>query len=330
MILDAAKLKRRRLQRIAGARDKKIYIGPEVVVLNISNACNLRCRYCWIHSPGNPGHLQKAGFFSWDKFLGIVRDCVDLKVDQIHLTASGEPTMHPLFRDMMRHLEQQPLKVKLFTNATFPLGYCSDVMRGDHVLIDLGAVNRKQYRDLHGKDFFDRVVANIKRLVSLRDSGKPGFLIEIVFIVSAVNIGQKQKMRDLASKLGVHSVYFKEMNVHAYNQGIALPDSTMSGSEGEKKRTPPVCLNGWFYMIARSDNHFSTCCRILRMPLGDFDKQSLKQVWLAPRMMNIRLLGKYGQIQKMFKACQTCPFYDQNIQRARDLTRSKKNEKAVT
>ena len=98
----------------------------------------------------------------------------------------------------------------------------------------------------------------------------------------------------------------------------------MSDLEGEEKRTPPACLNGWFYMIVKSDGSTSICCRIHQMHLGDFDKGSLKQLWLSTHMMNMRLLGKYGQIQKMFKACQTCPYYDENIKRAQDVSRVRK------
>ena len=326
MIIETVELERRYIQRIAGIRDKKVYVGPEVVALDINNSCNLTCQYCWTHAPGNAAHFDKPNYFSWEKFVEIVRDSVDLNVDQIHITGSGEPTMHPSFRDMMRHLEQQPLKVKLFTNATFPLGYCSDVIKGDEVVIDLSAVDRQQYRDLQGKDLFDRVVANIERLVYLRDTCKPEFLIEIVYIVNAANVNQKQEMQELASRLGVHAVYFKKMNVHTYNREIALTDDLRSNSDGEKKRTPPACLNGWFYMIATSDANSSTCCRIPQMQLGDLKQESLKQIWLSPRMMNMRLLGKYGHIQKMFKACQTCPFYDQNIRRSKDLVEAEINE----
>ena len=67
MIIDAAELKRRYLQRIAGVRDRQVYIGPEVVTLDINNSCNLSCRYCWIHAPGNPAHFEKAHFFSMGK-----------------------------------------------------------------------------------------------------------------------------------------------------------------------------------------------------------------------------------------------------------------------
>ena len=322
MIIDAAELKRRYLQRIAGVRDKKAYIGPEIIALDINNSCNLSCQYCWTHAPGNLAHFEKARFFPWKKFLGIVCDSVDLNVDEFHITGSGEPTIHPSFRDMMRHLEQQPFNVKLFTNATFPLDYCSDVIKGDRVVIDLSAVERQQYRDLQGKDLFDRVVANIERLVSLRDAGKPGFIIEIVYIVNIVNINQKQKMQELALRLGVNSVYFKKMNVHAYNQEIALPESSI---RSEEKRTPPACLNGWFYLIVKSEDvNTSTCCRIPRMPFGDLDQWSLKQFWLSPQMMNMRLLGKYGRIQKMYKACQTCPSYDENIRRVQTLVGQEK------
>ncbi|MBF0571241.1 MAG: radical SAM protein [Candidatus Omnitrophica bacterium] len=320
MIIDAKELKRRYLQRIAGARDRQVYIGPEIVALNTTNSCNLRCLHCWTHSPRNPAHLKKTYFFPWKKFLGIVGDCVDLNVDQIHIVGSGEPTMHPLFRDMMRHLEQQPLKVKVFTNGAFPLDYCLDVIKADHVLIDISAADRQQYREVHGKDFFDRVVNNIKRLVSLRDTRKPGFIIEVAYIVNAINISQKQKMQDLVSKLGINRISFERMNLHDYNQEVALPEGPIADLEGEEEKTPPICLNGWFYMLAR-DGHISTCCRTYQLPLGDL---SFKQHWLSPQIMSMRLLGKYGRMQKMFKACQTCVYYDENIQRSKDLAKAKR------
>ena len=116
------------------------------------------------------------------------------------------------------------------------------------MLINFSAVDRQQYSELHGKDFFDRVVNNIKRLVSLRDASKPGFKIEISYIVNTININQKQKMRDLAFQLGVNGVYFSGMHANAYNWKIALPEGSI---EGEKNRTPSSCLNGWFSIAVK-------------------------------------------------------------------------------
>jgi len=320
MIINAAELKRRNLLRLAGVRDKKIYIGPKIVVLKINNSCNLRCRYCWVHSPGNPAHLEPARQVSWEEFLSVAHDSVELKVDEFEITG-GEPTMHPLFRDMMRHLEQQPIKVKVFTNATFPLDYCEDVLKADHIIVDLGAVNRQQYLAIHGKDVFDRVIDNIKRLVSLRDAGKPSFIIEIAYIMNALNINEADLMQDLASKLDVNSIYYTRVSLNEYNREMALPATIMSGPQDAGKETPPACLNGWFNMIVRFDGNFSICCQINRMRFCDFGTMSLKAVWLSKRMMNMRLLGKYGQIQKMFKGCHPCPFYKDNMKRLRALAR---------
>ncbi len=330
MILDVLQLEQRYQKRIAGVRDKKVYIGPEIVDIHINNSCNLSCQYCWTHAPGNPAHFDKAHYLSWEKFSGTIKDCVELNVDQVHITGSGEPSLHPQFGRMMRYLQDQPLFVKLFTNATFPLEACQDVIKADQVVVDLSAVDRLQYLEIQGKDLFDRVIANIERLVSLRDSVKPDFLIDIVYIVNAKNIKQRPMMRDLASRWKVNSVYFKKMNVHAHNQSIALPQGP-APEMGEDDQTPPQCLNGWFEMVVKSDDeNTSICCRIPQMRLTHQDRWSLKGLWHSPQMMNMRLLGKYGQIQKMHTACKTCPYYDENVQRAEDLKETLQNEKACS
>lgn len=330
MIIDAAQLKSRYSQRISGIRDKKVDIGPEVVELQINNTCNLTCKYCWTHAPGNQAHFDKGYHFPWERFVGIVKDSVELNVDEMHLTGSGEPTMHPKFRDMARHLEHQPFYVRLLTNATFPLEYCSDVIRLDHVIIDLSAVSRQQYRDLQGKDLFDRVVANIKQLVHLRDTTKPEFYIEIGYVVNADNLNQTEQMKDFAAELGVNYLTFKKMNVHEYNRDIALPEDPGSEISGEDRRTPPECLHGWFYIIIKPDDTTSLCCRVHQMHLGDFEKGSLKQLWFSQHIMNVRMLGKHGHLQKRYKACQTCPFYDVNVKRMQDAVELNKNDKAFT
>ena len=343
MIIDAVELRRRYLLRIAGARDNAVFIGPEEIFFDITNACNLRCRFCITdHSPGNPDHSKKAEFFPWEKFLGLISDAVDLKVDRIKVSGFGEPTVHPLFRDMMRHLEHQPIKTVLVTNGTFPLDFCSDVLRGDQVLINLSAADRQQYIELKGKDFFDRVISNIKRLVTLRDTIKLGFDIKIRCVVNAANVGQKQKMQEMAEGLGLDPVDFVDMNMHEYNQEIGLPSSPMEDTvsrilrevfqssdtafgdyRDDENKAPPVCLNGWFYVLVMSSGHLSICYRIPHMRKGDLDKRSFKDFWLSPHMKEMRLLGKYGHIQKMYKVCQICPFHRENKNRTRSLVKAR-------
>lgn len=321
MIINAAELKRRYLKRIAGIRDKTVYIGPEIVTLNVNLSCNLTCRFCGPQKPASWGaQPQPADYYQWEKFLRVVKDCIELKVDTIQFLG-GEPTTHPLFRNLLRHLEDKPLKVKVYTNATFPAEYCTDVIRADHVVVNLSAADRETYFKLTGSDLFDQAVDNIKRLVLLRDSVKPDFCIEIVCVVNTINKDQQSRISDLAGRLGVHSVLFRRMQVSDYNRAIAFPE------DDREQRSPPVCLSGWFNMVLMPDGKVSACGEVLKMPIGDFNKLDLKELWASERMMNIRLLGKHGKIQKMYDVCQSCPYYSENMAWMQDAAGLERNNR---
>ena len=327
MIIDPTELKNRHAKRLAGMHDNKVYIGPENVTVEITNACNIRCQFCVTeHAPGNPAHFEKAHFLPLEKFREIVNDSVQMKVNEITIVGSGEPTIHPSFRDMMKCVENQPLYVKLHTNATFPLDYCSDVLKVDHVIINLSAIDREHYINMTGKDLFNRVIANIERLVSMRDTDKPGFKIEIAYIVNTVNFNQIPKMKELAVQLDVNTIDFRKMIVIEYNKEIIVPENLSPDLASIGQRTPPACLNGWFYILVMSGGNFSNCYMIPQLGFGDLNRYSLKQYWFSSHMDKIRLLGKYGHTQKKYKACLKCPSYDENIQRAQDLDALEENK----
>lgn len=298
------------MKRLKGLKDNKVYLGPEVVSLEVTNSCTLRCKYCTAnHAPGNPDHFQDAAFLPWEKFVCYVQDCIDLKVDQINIVGAGEPALHPQFREMLRHVEHKPLRVYMTTNATFPVEYCPDVIKADHVLINLGAVEREQYRKIHENDLFDLVIANIKRLASLRDKYKPDFVMDVAYIVNSLNVDQKKAMREMAGEIGINTIEFIRMHENIYNKEIALP--TTSG-EAEVQRTPEPCVNGWFYMVATLGDCFGTCYKI--PPAIHFSgDHALLKAWFSPAMMKARLLGKSNRTQTEHLPCKTCVFYENNM-----------------
>jgi radical SAM protein with 4Fe4S-binding SPASM domain len=114
----------------------------------------------------------------------------------------------------------------------------------------------------------------------------------------------------LAQDLGIDSVVFRKMEVSDYNRSVAFPEGSI---ESKEKKTPSACLSGWFNLVLRPEGNVSACGEVHRMPIGDSNQLTLKELWLSQQMMNIRLLGKYGQLQKLYEACQSCPFYKENI-----------------
>lgn len=304
MILDDHEKRLRFLLRAAGVRDGRVYIGPERVYLPITNRCNLSCRYCWFHSPGNSRHRNPIKDMSFKKFQGIVRDCVDLKVDTLCVSGEGEPTLHPRFSDVMSFLEKQPIAVTLFTNGAFSKERFDDVIKADEVVINFGATDREGYRCLHGEDFFEEVVQNIRRLARFRDSHKRSFRIAIDYVINKMNFNQLDRAKVLLKKLRVDFFEPTIMSEHDGNRDLRLdiPEGLLVG----RGNPSPFCFNGWFYAITTLAGKVRFCFQRDQWASGSIERMSFRDVWFSQRFMRARLDGKCGRLGVKFKECQNC------------------------
>ena len=303
MILDLKERRKRFLLRVAGVRQGKVYIGPETVHFHLTNKCNLRCLFCWAHAPGSVMHQQPLQQLSFKKFADIVRDCYDLKVEAVCLSAEGETTRHPRFSDMMALLERMPFLVKLLTNGTFSAAQRADVCKADEVVVNLGAVDRAGYRVLHGRDCFEKVIENICSLVRFRDQAKNSLSIKILFIKNRMNVRVLLEMRLLASKLGVVLIE-KEMLPTLQNEKIRLP---REGGKDCKCKVMPPCYYGWFYASITHQEDVSLCCFIYNTGGASIKRMSFKEVWFSESLMRLRLDAARGSLQKKFPECRSCP-----------------------
>ncbi len=321
MILDPKEARKRRLLRVASARDGKVYIGPETVHVHVhvTNRCNLRCGYCWYHSPGNPVHLAPPQDISVKKFAEIVRDCVAMQVDRLYFTAEGEPTCHPDFAAMMALLDKTPLAVTLLTNGTFLPRQEEAVLKADHININLGALDRKAYRLLQGRDLFTRVTGNIARLVRYRDAHKPSLRIKIICVVNELNRGAVREMTRIMNGMGVDAFAPTLMQVTGLSRPLK-PAVPLDGDVLSGQAQPCVlCFNGWFAVSIALDGSLSLCCHVTRMKIGSVARMPLCKVWASPAFMRMRLAGKYGHFQERFDECRACRAHERNTQVAKEL-----------
>ncbi len=330
MILKENELLLRRRLRVAGIRDNKLYIGPEVVHLHITNRCNLRCRHCWYHSPDNPVHTRPAQDMPLAEFDAILKDCADLKVDALYISAEGEPTLHPQFEQMMDHAAKFPLALTVFTNAAFPARLRPALLKADRLIIDISAADAKMYHAIHGADHFNKVIANIKALSRMNGaSGKDG-LMSVTCIINKLNASRTGEISKLMNDMGINSVDFKPMQPHAHNQDILVPQKDQPA---HCLNQPPLfkwCFQGWFYISIRLDGQISYCCYVNEMNAARLNKGSLKAAWRSLSLMKARLLGKTGQLGRKFRECPGCAFRKQNTAVLAELARMKKNRSVHT
>jgi MoaA/NifB/PqqE/SkfB family radical SAM enzyme len=307
MILDEREQKRRLLLRLKGVESNRPLIGPATVNLHVTDLCNIACKYCWYWSPGSALRPSGKTHLPFDLFEKLAQDFSDLQVDTIHLSGEGDPMLHPRFYDMLRHLEER-FTVRVFSNTTFPIGRCRDILRADHIVINLGAADRESYRALVGRDYFVKVIKNIRELARLRPEYNPDFKMEVVFIETNLNKEGLSRTVDLVRKLGADLVQIKAVETSEHNRYLSdRQEKTEAAGEW------PACFHGWFYSTIRMNGDVNVCCFTRRLKIGNIYEAPFKDIWGSEAYSRARASAlSGGEPFRNFLECINCPVSARN------------------
>lgn len=92
----------------------------------------------------------------------------------------------------------------------------------------MDAATRETYRTVRGVDQFDRVVANLGRLVALqRERGSRAPRVSLWFTAMRVNLEELPAFVDLAARLGVPAVHVQRLVL--YGDGLAVAGQSLHG-----------------------------------------------------------------------------------------------------
>ena len=156
---------------LATGRDRAPIL-PEIVQIESTNICNAKCVFC----PRDEMH-RKQGIMSFELFRKIVDECAELGITHVRMHNYGEAFIDRQARreGALRQGEGHP-EVGMISNGSL---ITEQVARG---MIDAGLDAINISVDASGKEVFeatriglkyDKVIANIERLVRLRaESGK--------------------------------------------------------------------------------------------------------------------------------------------------------------
>lgn len=303
MFLDQHELKRRLVLRLKSIESGRLLIGPATVQIHLTDLCNLACQYCYYYAPNSEHRPTGKNHLPLDMFSKIVRDCVDLQVDTVYLSGQGDPTLHPCFYEMLNELHQHPLSVTLYSNGTFPLERCRDILKADRIVINFGEADRASYRALQGRDLFVKVIKNIRELARLRPQFNPNFRIEVVFISTRLNEESLLRTENLVRKLGADLIQKKVAEISEHNQHIMFPDQN---AKAEMEGDWPPCFYGWFYSAIKLNGDVNVCCFMQRLTIGNVFKTSFKDVWESDVYARARGSALTGDPFKKYHECINC------------------------
>ncbi|HEX8855340.1 MAG TPA: radical SAM protein, partial [Thermoleophilaceae bacterium] len=192
---------------------------PQELQVEVTGACNLRCRMCLVRYA--PAIGKREGALSYEQFIELVNSLPRLR--KLTLQGLGEPLLSPHLVAMVEHAASRGTRVGFNTNGTL-LGrrraeeLVASGLGWLHVSLD--GATAATYEDVrHGTDFrphagqFERVVANLRGLVSTRrEAGSADPRIQLVFVAMRRNINELEALLDLGADIGVDSVWVQNLS----------------------------------------------------------------------------------------------------------------------
>ena len=199
---------------------------PVCLYLEVTNRCNLLCTTC----PRTYVELEPPADMSWDLFTRIVDQIPDLRRAVLH--GVGEPMLVKSLPRMVRYLKDRGTYVLFNTNGTVLSernGRALIEAGLNELRVSLDASTPESYRKVRGKDYFHRILKNVKAFRALQE--REGHALPRV---SAWLTGLRETIDELpafvslAADIGVKEVYLQRLVYFEREAvGLARPDQAL-------------------------------------------------------------------------------------------------------
>lgn len=232
-------LNRGALLRLLGTLTGGVFRGPHTFHLDVANACNVNCDYCWFHSEGAADRLDahlfdtewRSDMVPWPMFTSLIDDLAHLDGrEDVLLSGKGEPLLHPRCLDMVAYIKARNLGLTLFTNGVLlrePARQALVQHGADLVYVSLSSASPAVYEALHpghpGKEELGEVLANVGALTALKAQRRSQVpRVMMVDVVCAPNAHEVLDFYEQARAVGAEHVRFQLVHVQDYNQHLRL------------------------------------------------------------------------------------------------------------
>ena len=252
---------------IATGRDRAPRM-PEIVQIESTNICNAKCVFC----PRDDMH-RRQGIMPVELFRKIVDECVTLGITHVRMHNYGEALMDRRLVDKVKYAKERGIReVGMISNGSLITDH---VARG---MIDAGLDAINISVDASGKEVFestrlglkyDKVIANIERLVRLRtESGKRRPKLILSFVRQNNSADEQafiEHWRGIADKIHITDLH------------------NWAGTLNTESDVNYPCYRPWLTFTVLWDGRVSLCCADFdgKTILGNVNTQSIADIWNA-------------------------------------------------
>ena len=217
---------RRYFENVGERRSNYAARQPVCVYLETTNRCNLLCTTC----PRTYAELEPPADMSWELFISIVDQIPDLQRAVLH--GVGEPMLVRNLARMVRYLKNRGTYVLFNTNGTLlnaRNGRALIEADLDELRVSLDASNAKSFLAVRGKDYFARILRNVRAFRNLQErEGADRPRVSLWLTGLKETIAELPAFVEVAAEIGVREVYLQRLVFFATDAiGLARPDQAL-------------------------------------------------------------------------------------------------------
>lgn len=294
--------------RLVGMRlGDRALIGPEVVQLDLTDACNNNCIGCWARSPflrdGDHYDTLDKGALDLPFVRQLFPTLRELRVRELFLGGGGEPLCHPDLLAVIREAKKFGLRVTLNTNFTLAdEAFCEAIadLGLDQLIVSVWAGTAATYARIHPNKTeaaFHRLTSLLKYLTAqraARDRLTPK--IKLYEVINSLNFQEIPLMLEHARETGADEVELAVFDpiprrTHIFTLDRRAIDRTIQIVESLPAEEPPVVHKELFLRRLRN----------IDAPKGVFDNGIAASIpcaagWFFSRITTV------GQLHACLKA----------------------------
>jgi radical SAM protein with 4Fe4S-binding SPASM domain len=274
---------------------------PRFVNIELTNACNLKCKMCL------RGSGRKLGYMDFKLFKWILDKCADIGGISLNFHWSGEATLHPEFTRFIKYaigIKKRFYKLTLTTNGTLFTGdiarVCLDL---DTVTFSLDGIGEVNDKIRIGSDY-KTIKKNILDFLELRGSNPA----PIISTNTTITTQTQDELLDIFEEFGD-----KKINVNysgCLGENFRILDKTRI-----KKYNPswlnvyssPRCYMPFEHLLITWEGNVNICCHNLKgkFPIGNI-KEGIMRIWNHNRKLNKIREGIIKKKPYFYSICFTC------------------------
>ena len=276
-----------------------------MISIEPSNICNAKCNMCPYQKMTRKKEIMSMGFFK-----KIVNNCLIYGVKDFNLNFFNEPFLDPFIFERIKYLKSKGARVQLSSNGSILDSKKIERILGsglDVIIFSVDGVKKETYESIRKGLIFEKTINNILNLIKQKkDLGLEKPKINLNFVKQKLNEIELEKLRSFWINKA-DKIYISEDDGR---NKISEP------LEDDKKSLASFpCVRFWHELVVMSNGRVPLCCADYdgKIILGDFNTQSLGEIWDSDNFKRIRQLHLDSKADKIFFCKKCTSSYRRNI-----------------